>query len=160
MFITEKVVQAFNRQITQEYSNYLQYTAIANYFSVENLRLLAGFYAKQAEEERDHASRFTKFLIDSGAAVEIQATSAPQNKFANALEAVQSAYDAEVRTTNQIHALVDLALSEKCHSAQQFLQWFVQEQVEEIATAESKLAITKKAGNNLLSVEAYLAHGG
>jgi len=159
MFITEKIITAFNRQVTQEYSNYLQYMAIANYFASQDLKLLAKLYVGQADEERDHAKRFSDFLIDSGASVEIQAIPAQQNNFATALEAAQAAYDAEVRTTNQINDLLTLAITEKSYSAQQFLQWFIQEQVEEIATAQTNLNIIKKSGNNILMMEAYLAHG-
>jgi len=159
MFITDKIIAAFNRQVTQEYNNYLQYSAIANWFAGQDLKLLAKMFTKQADEERDHAQRFTNFLIDSGAPVEIQAIPAQKNEFASALEAAQTAFDAEVRTTNQINDLLSLAISEKSFSAQQFLQWFVAEQVEEIATAQTNLNIIKKAGNNLLMVEAYLAHG-
>lgn len=158
MFITPKIIQAFNTQIGQEYSNSLQYTAIANWFEAQDLRLIAGMFAKQAAEEREHAEKFTKFVIDSGAEAEIPAITTPVNKFASAAEAAQLAFDAEVRTTNQINALVELAAQEKSPSAHQFLQWFVQEQVEEISTAQTNLNIIKKAGNNLLMVEAYLAH--
>jgi ferritin len=159
MFITEKIIAAFNGQITQEFSNYLQYVAVANWFAGQDLKLLAKHYYKQADEERDHAMRFTNFLIDCGAEPQIQAIPAQHGTFANATEAAQLAYDAEVRTTKQIHALLDLAVAEKCPPAQQFLQWFVAEQVEEIATAQTFLNVIKKSGNNIFMVEAYLAHG-
>lgn len=159
MFITEKIVEAFNRHMTQEHSNYLQYSAIANYFAAEDLRLLEGFYRKQAEDERTHALKFTEFIIDSGARAEIQAIPAQKNAFTNAADAAQTAYDAEVRTTEQINELMNLAIAEKSYSAQQFLHWFIQEQVEEIATAQANLSIIKRAGNNLMMVEGYLAHG-
>jgi ferritin len=141
MFITDKIITAFNGQIAQD------------------LKLLAKQYYKQADEERDHAMRFINFLIDSGAEPELQAIAAQQGRFANATEAAQLAFDAEVRTTKQIHSLLELAVAEKCPSAQQFLQWFVAEQVEEIATAQTFLNLIKKSGNNIFMMEAYLAHG-
>ena len=115
------------------------------------------FY-KQAQEEHEHAMKFTQFLLDTGSAVKIPAIAAPQNEFASAEAAAQLALDAEIRTTNQINDLVTLASAEKNYAAQQFLQWFVGEQVEEIATASTNLDIIKKAGSNMLMVEAYLAH--
>ena len=97
-------------------------------------------------------------LLDTGSAVKIPAIAAPQNEFASAEAAAQLALDAEIRTTNQINDLLTLALAEKNYAAQNFLQWFVNEQVEEIATATANLDVIKKAGNNVLMVEAYLAH--
>jgi ferritin len=79
-------------------------------------------------------------------------------RFTSAEAAAQLALDAEVRTTNQINDLLTLAIAEKNYAAQNFLQWFVNEQVEEIATATTNLDIIKKAGPNVLMVEAYLSH--
>ncbi len=156
--LSDKIQGAFNTQVGQEFANSLQYIAIANYFEGENLKGLAKIFYKQAQEEHAHAMKFTKFLIDMDCAVTIPALAAPQNGFTSAESAAQLALDAEIRTTNQINDLVALALSEKNFAAQQFLQWFVEEQVEEIATATTNLDIIKKAGSNVLMVEAYLAH--
>ena len=160
MFITEKMAAALNAQVSQEFSNALQYTAVANWFESEDLRLLGKMYRKQSEEERVHAQKITQFLIDTGAKVEIGTLGPFVNNFANAVAAAQLAYDAEDRTTRQIHELVALAQAEKCPSASQFLQWFVEEQVEEIATAQRTLNILKQAGTHVFLMEAYLAHGG
>jgi len=160
MFISDKIIAAFNKQIGQEYSNALQYTSVANWFAAEDLRLLAAVFYAQADEERAHAKRFSDFLLASGARVEIPALIAVQNGFANAVEAAQLVFDAEQRTTRQINELADLAETEKSHSAKQFLQWFIQEQVEEVATAATNLNLIKKASNNIFMVEAYLAHKG
>ncbi len=159
MFLTAKMVSALNAQVGHEYANALQYLAIANWFESEDLSLLAKMAHKQSDEEREHAMKISKFLIDSGAKVKIPALGEVTNEFANATEAAQLALDSEIRTTTQIHDLVALAASEKCPSASQFLQWFVEEQVEEIATAQRNLNVIKKAGNNVFMMEAYLAHG-
>ena len=156
--LSDKIQAAFNTQVGQEFSNSIAYIAIANYFKSENLNGLAKMFYKQAAEEHTHAMKFTEFLIDTGNAVKIPAIAAPQNEFASAEAAAQLAYDAEVRTTNQINDLLTLAIAEKDYAAQSFLQWFVNEQVEEIATASANLDIIKKAGPNVLMVEAYLAH--
>ena len=156
--LSDKIQTAFNKQVGQEFSNSIAYIAIANYFKGENLNGLAKLFYKQAAEEHDHAMKFTEFLLDTGCAVKISAIAAPQNEFASAEAAAQLAYDAEVRTTNQINDLLTLALDEKDYAAQNFLQWFVKEQVEEVATASANLDIIKKAGPNVLMVEAYMAH--
>ncbi len=117
MFLTEKMVVALNTQVGHEFANALQYIAIANWFESEDLRLLAKLYHKQSDEERVHAMKISQFLIDSGAKVKLPELGSFVNDFASAVEAAQLAYDAEVRTTKQIHDLVALAQSEKCPSA-------------------------------------------
>jgi len=156
--LSDKIQAAFNTQVGQEFSNSIAYIAIANYFKGENLAGLAQLFYKQAAEEHEHAMKFINFLLDTGSAVKLPAISAPQNEFASAEAAAQLALDAEIHTTNQINDLLTLAIAEKNYAAQNFLQWFVEEQVEEIATASANLDIIKKAGPNILMVEAYLAH--
>ena len=100
---------------------------------------------------------FRQRIVDGGQ-VEIPAIAGVQNTFASAEAAARLALDSEERTTTQINDLMALALAEKNYAAQYFLQWFVNEQVEEIATATTNLEVIKKSGANTLMVEAYLAH--
>lgn len=158
MLISDKINAAFNAQIGHELANSNQYVAIATWFDGENLKGLAKLFYKQAEEEREHAMKFVKFIVDTGGQVEIPAIAGVQNTFASAEAAARLALDSEERTTTQINDLMALALAEKNYAAQYFLQWFVNEQVEEIATATTNLEVIKKAGANTLMVEAYLAH--
>ena len=158
MLISDKINAAFNTQIGQELGNSNQYVAIAAYFDGESLKGLAKLFYKQAEEERAHALKFVEFIIDAGGRVEIPPIAAVQNTFASAEAAAQLALDAENRTTVQINNLMALAIDEKNYAAQNFLQWFVNEQVEEVATATTNLDIIQKASPNVLLVEAYLAH--
>ncbi|WP_165250494.1 ferritin [Paludisphaera soli] len=158
MLISDKIEAEFNRQIGNELGNSHQYYAIAAYFEKEALFGLAKIYTKQADEEREHAMKFVKFLLDAGATPKFPAVAAPRNDFSSAVDAAQVAYDSEVRTTEQIYALVDLALAEKNHIASNFLQWFVSEQLEEVASADTRLNVIRRAGPSVLMVEAYLAH--
>ena len=158
MLISDKINAAFNTQVGHELANSNQYVAIAAYFDGESLKGLAKLFYKQAEEERGHAMKFVEFILDAGGKVAIPAISAVQNAFKSAEEAAQVAFDAEIRTTNQINDLVTLAIAETNYTAQNFLQWFVNEQLEEVSTAQTNLDIIKKAGANLLTIEAYLAH--
>ena len=158
MLISDKINVAFNAQIGHELANSNQYVAIAAWFDGESLKGLAKLFYKQAEEEREHAMKFVEFILDAGGKVEIPAIPGVQNAFASAEAAAQLALDAEERTTGQINDLMTLSIAEKNYAAQNFLQWFVNEQVEEIATASTNLDVIKKAGPSLLTVEAYLAH--
>ncbi|MDG3004555.1 ferritin [Paludisphaera mucosa] len=158
MLISEKIEAEFNRQVGHELGNSHQYLAIAAYFEKEALFGLAKIYSKQADEEREHAMKFVKFLLDAGASPKIPAIAEPRNTFGSAVDAAQLAYDSEVKTTEQIYALVDLALAERNHIAHNFLQWFVSEQLEEVSSADTRLNVIRRAGPSVLMVEAYLAH--
>jgi ferritin len=158
MLISEKINHALNAQIGHELGNSNQYLAIAAYFEKEALFGLAKIYYTQAEEEREHAMKFVKFLVDAGGRVAIPAIAAPQNEFESAVEAAQQALDSELVTTRQIYDLVTLAIEEKNYIAHNFLQWFVSEQLEEVSSAETRLSVIRRAGPSVLMVEAYLAH--
>jgi ferritin len=158
MLISEKINHAFNQQIGHELGNSNQYLTIGSYFEREALFGLAKIYQKQAEEERTHALKFVKFLHDAGGKVAIPAIPAPRSDFNSAVDAAQHALDSELLTTRQIYDLVGLATEEKNYVALNFLQWFVNEQLEEVSSAETRLAVIRRAGPNVLMVEAYLAH--
>jgi ferritin len=104
--------------------------------------------------------RFVKFVLDSGGKVAIPAVPAPQSQFASAEAAARLAYESEVRTTEQIYGLMTLASTEKNYIAMNALQWFINEQLEEVSSAETRLNVIRRAGPNVLMVEAYLAHDG
>jgi len=158
MLISKKMNEAINRQICYEFSAMLQYVAIASHFVGDSLHELATHFYRQAEEERDHAMRFIKYLLDAGGQVEINDVPAPQNKFASAEEAVKLSLDQEKKVTEQINALVELAMQEKDYISQNALTWFVNEQLEEVSSMENLLKVVQLAGpKNLLYVEDYLA---
>jgi ferritin len=160
MLISETLNAALNAQVGHELGNSHQYVAIAAYFEGECLFGLAKLFSRQAEEEREHAMKFVKFILDAGGKVALPAVPAPRNEFGSAENAAQLSYDSEVRTTRQIYDLVELAASEKNHIATNFLQWFVSEQLEEVSAAGTRLSVIKRAGPSVLMVEAYLAHDG
>ena len=158
MLISQPMNEALNQQIGNEFSASLQYVAVAAHFDGESLPELAAYYYRQAEEERGHALRFAKFVVDAGGRVEIPALPAPQGRFASAEAAVKKSLDGEITVTRQINALADLAARENDHITSNFLQWFVTEQLEEVSSAETLLRIVQRAGEQgLLHVEDYLA---
>ncbi|MFZ4683925.1 MAG: ferritin [Terrimicrobiaceae bacterium] len=158
MIISPKMQDALNAQIGMEFSASIKYDAMAAYFEAEALPLLAKHFFKQATEERGHAHRFMKFLLDTGGRVKIPAIPAPPHTYKTAAEAAQTALEGEAVVTTSINALMDLAIAEKDHASAAMLQWFVTEQVEEMSSADQLLRIIQRAGEkNMLLVEDYLA---
>ncbi|HEX8680582.1 MAG TPA: ferritin [Chthoniobacterales bacterium] len=160
MLIPEKVVSAINEQIGYEFTASLQYYAIAAHFATEALPQLSTHFFKQAEEEKEHALRFMKYVVDAGGCVIIPAIEAPQSRFRNPEEAVQLSLDQEVKVTHQINHLVELARNENDYITINFLQWFLTEQLEEVSSMDNLLKIVQRAGTNVLQADEYLARVG
>jgi ferritin len=158
MLISESMNGAINDQIGNEFSASLQYVSTAAHFAAETLPELAAYFYKQAEEERAHAMRFVKYVVEAGGHVEIPALPMPKADFKTVEDAIQLSVDQEKTVTQQINELVDLTLKESDHITHNFLAWFLTEQLEEVSSMESLLKIVQRAGeNNLLFVEDYLA---
>src|SRR5579864_871993 len=154
----QRMNAAINGQIGREFAASLEYVSIASGFASAGLTELAKHFYRQAEEERDHAMRFVKYVVDAGGKVAIPAIPAPKSAFAGAEEAVRNSLEWEVTVTKHINALVDLAIQETDHTTQNFLQWFVTEQLEEVSSMETLLSVVRRAGESgLLTVEAMLA---
>lgn len=161
MVSSQQLIGAFNRQVGNEMSASLMYVSIAAYFDSEDLEQLASFFYRQAEEEREHAMKFVKYVVDSGGRLEIPAMPASSAEFDTAEAAVERALHSEETVTRQIYDLVEIAQADKDHIAQRFLDWFVNEQFEEVSTMNALLSVVRRAGEgNLLQVEDYLARTG
>lgn len=159
MQISKAMSDLMNAQIGNELGASNQYLQIAVYFEGMALKKLAKLFEKQAEEEREHAMKFFHYLNEVAAPVTIPAIAAPKYDIASAEQAFKMAVAWEKEVTSQIHAMVDLAIKEKDHASNNFLQWFVAEQVEEVSSMETYLQIIQQAGEkNLLMMEAYLSH--
>lgn len=155
--INSELADAINKQIGSEFQAKLQYLNIAAYFDAEDLPQLAAFFYQQSQDEEMHAMKFLHYMVDAGGVVEIPSIPKPEFTFDSAETAVQLALQNEIRVTGQINALMDLAFKQKDHIAQDFLRWFVTEQLEEVSTMKTLLNITRRAKDNLLWVEDYLA---
>jgi bacterioferritin B len=161
MLASDKLIEAFNQQIGNEMGASLQYIAIASYFDSETLPQLARFFYRQSEEEREHAMRFVKFINDVAGKVKIPALPAPESDFASAEEAVAKALAWEQEVTGQIYDLVEIAKADRTYVGVRFLDWFVEEQLEEVTTMNDLLAVIRRAGpDRLLFVEEYLVRQG
>jgi bacterioferritin B len=161
MLISPELTQAFNEQIGHEFGASMQYLGIAGYFEAQNLRLLAKLFFEQAEEEKEHAMKFVHYILETGGDLQIPAIAAPKHNFTSTEEAVEAALNWEKKVTRQINDLMGIALSKNDYLAQNFLRWFVDEQLEEITKMDQLLSVVRRAGErNLIMVEAYLAHVG
>lgn len=161
MLLSAELNDALNQQVGHEFGASLQYVAIAAYFDRDNLPVLARHFYQQAAEERDHAMRFVKFIVDTDGSLAIPAIPAPRNQFSSAQEAVQLSLDWERTVTQQINALMDRAIKENNHIARNVLEWFISEQLEEMASMELLLGMVRRAGDaGLLLVESHLAREG
>jgi ferritin len=156
MIIKQAVARAMNAQIKSEFTASAQYVAIAVYFDEKSLPDLAGFFYRQAEEERMHAMKFVRFMLETGAKPIVPALPELRNEFDSATDAVQFALDQELKVTNEINNLVSVAIAESDHTSNQFLQWFVTEQVEEVDSMTTLLQTIKHASGNLLFVEDFV----
>ena len=157
MLISKKINDAINQQVGNEFGAANQYVAIATHFDIEALPQLAAHFYQQATEERDHAMKFVKYLVEAGGQPVIPAIPAPQAKFTSAERAVKLSLDWEIEVTKQINKLVELAKKECDYTTDNFLQWFIKEQLEEVSSMDALHKVIARAGEgNLLRVEEWL----
>jgi ferritin len=157
MLISKELETAINAQIGREFGASLQYVNIATYFDTDSLPQLAAFFYRQAEEEKMHAMKFVHYIVDAGGQVRVPSIEGPKYDFQSAKEAVQAALNWEMEVTKQINNLMDLAINQNDHIGQDFLRWFVTEQLEEVSTMDTLLTVVDRAGTNILWVEDFLA---
>jgi ferritin len=159
VLISRELASAFNDQIGHEFGASMQYVSIAAHFQQRNLQMLAKLFFDQSDEEKQHAMKFVKYLLDTKAELKIPAIPAPTPTFASAEAAVGAALKWEEEVTRQITGLMALAVKQDDYLAQSFLQWFIDEQLEEVVKMDQLLSIIQQSGErNLLMVEAYLVH--
>lgn len=161
MLISKKMQEQLNEQIANELYSSNAYLAIAAYFDSMGLKVFAAKFFEQSEEERIHALKILRYLLDVGATPQVHAITASPKSFKNAKHAVQCSLDQEITVTKQIEALMTLAKSEKDYATESFLKWFIDEQVEEQAMVSDLLQLMEHAGEgNLLVVEERLLRMG
>jgi len=158
--ISQKLETAINEQINKELFSEYYYLSMASYFNSVGLDGFENFFLVQAEEERFHAMKMYRFVNERGGRVILSQIDTPKTEFASSLEVFQLAYEHEQFVTKLINDLMDLAISENDHAAKSFLNWFVDEQVEEEDSMESivsKLKLIDGQGNGLLMLNKELA---
>lgn len=129
--LTKKVHQALNNQIHHELESAYIYLSMAAYFETENFPGFAHWMMMQFDEEMQHAFRFYHFIHSRGEQVKLLAIAEPPETFESPLAAFKLALEHEQKITNDIHNIYSLATEEKDYPSLSFLQWFIDEQVEE-----------------------------
>jgi ferritin len=147
LMINERIRKEFNEQINAElYSSYL-YLSISAYFQSMNLPGFANWMRCQSQEELVHVMKFYTFIHDRGGKVILSTIESPPTEWESPLAAFEETYRHEQKVTGLINNLVDVALQEKDHAANAFLQWFVTEQVEEESSTDGVVQQLKIAGD-------------
>lgn len=152
-----RFAEALSEQIAYEFAASQQYIAIAVYYDSETLPQLAGHFYRQAVEERNHAMMMTRYLLDRDLPVTVPAVAAPKNEFADAAAPVRLALEQEKRVSDQCEGLTRIAREDGDLLSEQFMQWFLKEQVEEVSSMNDLLKTIEHAGPNLLLVEDQLS---
>ena len=151
-----RFIERLNEQIAYEFAASQQYIANAVYYDSQTLPRLAAFFYAQAVEERNHAMMMVRYLLDADGLVAIPGVAAPETEFADIVAPVALALDQERRVSDQVAALVGVARDESDYLSEQFVQWFLKEQVEEVSTMSSLLAVVQRSGDSPMFVEDYL----
>jgi bacterioferritin B len=151
---------ALNEQIANEFAASQQYVGAAVYYDAETLPRLAHFFYRQALEEREHAMIMIQYLLDVGEEIRIPDIRSHPTSFDDGSAPVKMALEQEERVSAEIFSLFELARETKDYRAEQFMQWFVKEQVEEVALMNDLLNVVERSKENLLLAEEYIAREG
>ena len=157
MLISEAMATALSEQVGREYYAAIQYDMIAAYFERAALPALTTLFRAQADEELTHAQKFVDYINEAGGVLDIPGIEKGRADFTSVEEAVQTAYDNEMAVTTSINALMDQAIAENDHLARGMLQWFIDEQLEEMSLQGDLLTVVKRAGDDLHYVEQYVS---
>ncbi len=159
--LKENMEKALNEQINAELFSAYLYLSMSAYFESIDLAGFGNWMKLQAQEEAEHAMKIYDFVNQRGGRVILTAIEAPQSEWKSPLDAFEDVYSHEQKVTKMIHDLVDLALQEKDHASNNFLQWFVSEQVEEEDSAQTvlqKLKLIGDKGHGLFMIDRELGN--
>jgi bacterioferritin B len=154
---SERFVEALNDQIGREFVAAHQYTAVGAYYERLTFPRLAKFFFDQAEEERGHAMRMVSYLNDTGSDVRLGEIAAPKNEFADHVEPIRLSLEHEKKVTIAISKLYEIARETNDYASESFMQWFVDEQVEEEASMSSLLEVAERVREHPMMLEEFLA---
>lgn len=160
MAITKIMEDAINEQINKEFYSAYLYLSMESYFDSKSMKGFANWMRVQAQEEMTHAMKLFDHVSERGGRVILRAIAMPNSKWNTPLEVFEEIYSHEVFVTKSIHNLAEIAEKEKDRSALSFLQWFINEQVEEEATSDEirqKLIMTKVDSAGIFMIDQELA---
>jgi ferritin len=153
---SERFLAALNEQIAREFGAAHQYVAVGNYYAAEAFPRLASFFYKQADEEREHAMKMVNYMLDRDGTPDIGAIAAPRQAFDDHVEPIKAALDQERKVTVRIGELFEIARETRDYESEQFLHWFLEEQVEEEASMTELLAVAERTRAIPMLLEEYL----
>jgi len=153
--ISDRLSKLLIEQVGHELRAHQLYMAISTYFDRQSLTRWAKLYRDQSVEEAGHATKIMDFLTDNSVSFDIPALKSASTRFGSAAAAVETALDSEVKVSKQFQEMSSTAQTEGDHTSYQFLQWFIEEQVEEERKAQSLLDLVN-SGINLFQAEPLL----
>ncbi|MGH1562284.1 ferritin [Mumia sp. DW29H23] len=154
---SEKFAALLSEQVGHEFAAHQQYVAIACYYDALTMPRMAALFFQQALEERDHAMMMVQYLLDADVPVRIPGVADPVNDFADVVAPVTLALAQEKRVTDQINELTRVARDESDFASDQFMQWFIKEQVEEVSKMSDLLAVVTRSSEDLEAIEHWVA---
>lgn len=159
---SERFAAALNDQIGREFAAAHQYVAIGTHYEEQTFPRLAHFFYEQAEEERGHAMKMVKYMLDTNCPVDLGTIAAPAGHFDNHVEPIKLALEHERTVTVHISELFAIARETNDYQSEQFIEWFLQEQVEEESTMQDLLQVAERTREIPMLLEEYVAreHGG
>ncbi|HUV30034.1 MAG TPA: ferritin [Acidobacteriota bacterium] len=159
--ISDKMAARLNEQVKNEFFAFWSYLAMAYSFESMGFKGFAQWFFAQADEEKGHATKIAGYLLDQGAEVILQPLPEPKAKYASVEEIIKAAQQHELKVTKQVHEIVDLAVAENDHATRKFIDWKVEEQVEEVSTITAMLELVQKCETpgQLLMMESQLSRG-
>jgi len=152
--------QALNDHVPSEFAASQAYLAAAVYYEDLTMPRMAAFFYRQSIEERNHAMMIIRYLLDIEAEAAISGVAEPKTTFSDLVEPVRMALEQERKVTAQFNDLASIARAENDFQGEQFLQWFLKEQVEEVSLMSDLLTVVERAKDRPLDIEEYLAREG
>jgi ferritin len=153
----QRFIDELNDQIAAEFAASHQYVAIAAWYEAETLPQLARFFYAQAVEERNHAMMMLKYLLDTDSTFKLQQVTEPAVSFGDHVAPITLALDQERNVSRRISEIFAAAREEGDYLSEQFVQWFLKEQVEEEATMSELLDVAERTRDFPMTLEEYIA---
>ena len=157
---SERFVDALNAQIAREFAAAHQYTAIGVWYDGQTFPRLARFFHAQADEERAHAMKMVNYLVESSVPVNFGSVPAPITSFDDHVAPIKLALEQEKSVTVNVSGLFEIARETRDFASESFMQWFVDEQVEEEASVGDLLEVAERVREFPMMLEEFLARDG
>jgi ferritin len=154
---SERFASALNDQVGREFAAAHQYVSIGTHYEAETFPRLAKFFYEQADEERGHAMKMVDYMLDTSCKVDLGTVPAPTNDFQSHVAPIELALEQERDVTVHISQLFKIARETNDYQSEQFIEWFLEEQVEEESTMQDLLAVAERTRDIPMLLEEYIA---